>query len=120
MRVRPPRSKRTDTRFPYTTRFRSRGEAGVRPWPAPGVDEQQRGRLGPVRRHVPGQVLEHDVGNRHGAHARPGLGRTEGVSGPGDLEQLAVDRQLAAQEVDPVDGEAEGLTPAQTEWQGVV
>lgn len=60
---------------------------------------------------MPGQVLEHDVGNRHGAHARPGLARTEGVSGPGDLEQLAVDRQLAAQEDGPVDGEAESFPP---------
>src|SRR3546814_3803891 len=30
---RPPRSTRTDTLFPYTTLFRSRGESDVRPTP---------------------------------------------------------------------------------------
>src|SRR3546814_17236914 len=34
MMLRPPRATRTDTRFPYTTLFRSRARSGRRaPWP---------------------------------------------------------------------------------------
>src|SRR3546814_3130976 len=40
MRRRPPRSTRTATLFPYTTRFRSRG-AGRRLPPPPGPDARQ-------------------------------------------------------------------------------
>src|SRR3546814_18212336 len=41
MILRPPRSKRTDTRFPYTTLFRSDGVAGS---PAVGATAVHRGR----------------------------------------------------------------------------
>src|SRR3546814_7705054 len=59
---RPPRSTRTDTRFPYTTLFRSPGErasaacdGGAFPWRAcgVGVHEQYAGRPDHDSDHVP-------------------------------------------------------------------
>src|SRR3546814_2600246 len=44
MRRRPPRSKRTDTLFPYTTLFRSADRAGEDPrYPAQGRRDPQQG-----------------------------------------------------------------------------
>src|SRR3546814_3121983 len=46
---RPPRSTRTDTLFPYTTLFRSRGGAALRRWAVPGpagVPQRRRMRAG--------------------------------------------------------------------------
>src|SRR3546814_14743080 len=46
----PPRSTRTDTLFPYTTLFRSFGEAGVFVEQAFVLDQGQAGGLGSLRR----------------------------------------------------------------------
>src|SRR3546814_8843213 len=71
MRRRPPRSTRTDTLFPYTTRFRSNPDAlrrrPIRPDEPPRerrkVDDEFHDHLGECssywRRRVPRPVLQH-------------------------------------------------------------
>src|SRR3546814_13140722 len=63
MRLRPPRSTRTDTLFPYTTLFRSArvlvGLCGMRPesWIKIGIGEQQIADMVAIAR-VTGQAIE--------------------------------------------------------------
>src|SRR3546814_18445741 len=81
MILRPPRSTRTDTLFPYTTRFRSQGAAEplcARSAPSQGADATGGGGL---RDHRPGQGGE--VGLRG-----EGAGLPAG-DGPGDLQPRA-------------------------------
>src|SRR3546814_16697075 len=58
---RPPKSTRTDTLFPYTTLFRSRGEPDHRLGLAPQVGVDDRAALAVLQRHVQ-VVLVHDLG----------------------------------------------------------
>src|SRR3546814_4104198 len=53
---RPPRSTRTDTRFPYTTLFRSEGEGGVDS-PAAGWLPARKGEAGAGRHAHPGPAV---------------------------------------------------------------
>src|SRR3546814_12544030 len=56
---RPPRSTRTDTLFPYTTLFRSRGIGGqVAPHAARTRAAQLVGAIDELRARLPGQAVE--------------------------------------------------------------
>src|SRR3546814_4992322 len=85
---RPPRSTRTDTLFPYTTRFRSRGETAFVGDPAPvGVDEPGLLRLVCGGHHGAPALGVHDVG---AADARVEVVEhlERGTSEPGVLARL--------------------------------
>src|SRR3546814_10104397 len=79
---RPPRSTRTDTLFPYTTLFRSRGAGRIRPR-IPGRDRPPRraararaaGAAAGRYRRVSGAVFERIGALAHRPPARPGVGR---------------------------------------------
>src|SRR3546814_3766584 len=59
MRRRPPRSTRTDTLFPYTTLFRSRGSEGI---------FRGSGKLGPRQVRGSGSLAPCRVDRRHRRH----------------------------------------------------
>src|SRR3546814_4405353 len=74
MILRPPRSTRTDTLFPYTTLFRSRGALSAVPAPAGGG--------GRKRRRACAAAAGRDLRHRAAAHGRARrraelLGRSE-------------------------------------------
>src|SRR3546814_1307123 len=98
---RPPRSTRTDTRFPYTTLFRSVGHAG------PVVDGGQAVDVAAVDR--PGH-LEDQVAQAARAAARPGLAavhrrmyRRRGTLGGTDIRAgaIGVDRVAVGPDAAP-------------------
>jgi hypothetical protein len=76
-----------------------------------GEDERVGGPGVEVRR----ERLEHDLGEGDGPDGRLRLGRREVGRPAGQGDQLAVDGQLAAQEVDPVDP-----TPKASPWRSPV
>src|SRR3546814_18901369 len=108
MRRLPPRAKRTDTLFPYTTLFRSRG-AGI---PARGqtrvdaavaVERAGERGLDALRVEVGGEaevgIADH-VAARVRTQAQAAVGRGDGhvaLPGVAHRTQPAVDRDLAAQ-----------------------
>src|SRR3546814_8604489 len=79
---RPPRSKRTDTLFPYTARVRARSRGPGRPAGAGDRKRQRRPEVGPLRRR-----------RRAEPGLRPGAGcTTAGRRGP-DRGGPVVDRK---------------------------
>src|SRR3546814_12138411 len=66
MILRPPRSTRTDTLFPYTTLFRSKAGRGERDADDPTGSPVSR----PVRDHVSRICRERNRGSRQGARSR--------------------------------------------------
>src|SRR6056297_3630408 len=102
---RPPRSTRTDTLFPYTTLFRSRGEAGARTLPRPPLGHGQNPRLfqGGWR------IAPRD---RAGRFAR--AGPDDGVDGRGSVARNRGDRLRDLLQPQPREAMAErgdGRTP---------
>src|SRR3546814_5424711 len=83
MRRRPPRSTRTDTLFPYTTLFRSRGGA-AHPFLLPArLSAKTRADLPRPRKRSPGRRLSHqpvEDRDRVGRYRRQGLRSEEHTS----------------------------------------
>src|SRR3546814_1846308 len=80
---RPPRATRTDTLFPYTTRFRSED--------APGAQRQQADQQGDDARHQDGQrPLQPAAGDAGGGHDADGIAADADVGGMAEADQAAV------------------------------
>ena len=89
----------------------SEAVAGYRP--TGGRGEQQAALSGLEVLHVPRQLRENKVGERERTDRRRGLRGRQVRRLPSQRQELAVDHELAAQEVDPVDGDAERLALTQ-------
>src|SRR3546814_5248495 len=82
---RPPRSTRTDTLFPYTTRFRSARAGGARP----GTRRRFRGGEEGVARAGQGVPSRRETGRcRGGKTLRGGAGGVRGAEAGGRTEEL--------------------------------
>src|SRR3546814_4678837 len=71
---RPPRSKRTDTPFPYTTLFRSDGASSYLDWQARLHPDDREAALAQLRAHCCGELLqfcdEHRLRREDGSYCR--------------------------------------------------
>src|SRR3546814_16499560 len=89
MSRRPPRATRTDTRFPYTTLFRSLAESGdVQPVDAPIVGE------GPLLAAAADEARQQVLEVRHGGRAAPEMRRP--ALGAGMAEDVDEEHRLDA------------------------
>ena len=97
-----------------TVGFQTVVESTPAPAPALGVDEQQPVLTGPVEPDVLGERLQRVAGQRQYPAAGRRLElRCQVRHPPPGSDQLLVDRQLAPQEVDPVDRQSEQFGLAQ-------
>src|SRR3546814_12035833 len=100
MTLRLPTSTRTDTRFPYTTLYRSQPR-----YPVPGVDQPRQQRLDPAARHREPPAVAFGCGIVGEQRAQPLAGVVRHIADlerqrPARIGHRALEPSFAARDVD--------------------
>src|SRR3546814_2974205 len=113
---RPPRSTRTDTLFPYTTRFRSEGRVDLLVEELLDLLGDRAGELEvlALQRVRAVRVAQHEAGAATGGHVERGaLELVDALGGNGDRQlALVVERVVGRGLGDRVEGEVVGVLDA--------